>query len=634
MCGIVGYVGKRNAVPILIDGLRRLEYRGYDSAGVAVRTPDGAVLLQKRAGRVQGLAEAVGGEGRRLAAARIGIGHTRWATHGSPTDANAHPHADEVQAVAVVHNGIIENHVALRAELEARGHGFRSQTDSEVVAHLIEEALREGCATPGQVGQGGSSADPAEWLRRAVQAAVARLHGSFALVVLWEGAPDVLVGVRNQTPLVYGRGDGEAYLASDVSALVPHTRDVVVLRDGELAEVGPDGLRLFAFDGGALPPRPVEHVPWDAAAAERGGYPHFMLKEIHEQPAALAETLRGRVKAAGPALEQHLDFRTLRALAAAPQVWLLGCGTAHHAALVGRALMESWARVPALADLGSEFRYREPLVAPGAVAVAVSQSGETADTLAALREARGRGALGLAVVNVVGSTIAREADAQLPTLAGPEISVCSTKAYTTQIEALTLLALQVAVLRGSMAAGDVARWAEALGRMPAWAEAALALDPDVAELAGWLAGSDHCFFIGRGLDHAVAMEGQLKLKEISYVHAEAYAAGELKHGTLALVTEGTPVVALFTQPHLAEKMASNVAEVRARGGRVIGVCAEGLRAAAAPVCDHILALPDVPGPLAPAIAAIPLQLLAYHVAVARGADVDKPRNLAKSVTVE
>ena len=621
MCGIVGYVGEDAAVPVLLDGLRRLEYRGYDSAGVAVRTPDGSLLLRKRAGRVEALAAAVA-EGSDLAAARIGIGHTRWATHGGPSDDNAHPHADERQAVAVVHNGIIENHATLRAALEARGHAFRSQTDSEVVVHLVEEGLR--------AQRGGDG--PAR-LRQAVLRAVSQLRGSFALVVLWAGAPDVLLAVRQQTPLVYGQGAGAGLLASDISALVPRTRRVVVLRDGEVAEVGRGGLRLFSFGGEPLPGRRPEEVGWDAAAAERGGYPHFMLKEIHDQPAALAETLRGRLTRDGPALGE-LAPETRQALATAPQAFLLGCGSAHHAGLVGAALLEGWARLAAAADLASEFRYRDPLVAPGALAVAISQSGETADTLAALREARGRGALGLAVTNAVGSTIAAEGDDRLPTLAGPEISVCSTKAYTTQLEVAALLALQAAALRGTLARDAVADLAAALRELPAWAAEALALEAHAAELALALAPHEHCFFIGRGLDHAVALEGQLKLKEISYMHAEAYAAGELKHGTLALVTAGTPVVAVFTQPHLAAKTASNVAEGRARGARVLGLCTAGLRDVAGPACDDLLTLPDVPGPLAPVVAAIPLQLLAYHVAVARGTDVDRPRNLAKSVTVE
>lgn len=633
MCGIVGYVGDQQALPILIDGLRRLEYRGYDSAGVAVQTPDGAVALEKRAGRVDALAAAVARANGRLSGARMGIGHTRWATHGRPSDHNAHPHADERQGVAVVHNGIIENHAELRSELERRGHTFRSQTDSEVVIHLIEEALAQGQAraTDGLATE--PPAEPGERLRLAVQAALTHLRGSFALVVIWDGAPDLLIGVRHQTPLVVGLARGENYLASDISALLPYTREVLVLRDGDLVEVRPGAVRIYGFDGVPSAERVPERISWDARAAERGGYAHFMQKEIHEQPTALAQTLTGRLGVAGPVLSE-LDAVGRRALAEAPEIVLLGCGTAYHAGLVGRMLFESWAKVPAVADLGSEFRYRDPIVPAGTLAIAVSQSGETADTLAALREARARGARAFAVANVVDSTIAREADTAIYTLAGPEISVCSTKAYTTQIEVLSLLALAAAAARGTLTGPQVAEWTTAIRNLPAWAEEALALEADVRRLGEWLAARDHCFFIGRGLDWAVAMEGQLKLKEISYLHAEAYAAGELKHGTLALVTEGTPVVALFTQPALAEKTASNVAEVRARGAHVIGLATSGLREVAGRICEDLLVLPDVPAPLAPAIAAIPLQMLAYYTAVARGTDVDKPRNLAKSVTVE
>ena len=636
MCGIVGYVGDRRALPVLLEGLKRLEYRGYDSAGVALCVGDGDVAVEKRAGRVQVLEQAVAAQNGRLSGAHAGIGHTRWATHGRPSDENAHPHADEAQRVAVVHNGIIENHDELRRELQARGHAFSSQTDTEVVAHLIEEALEAGAAGGAAAAEVAAAEEPGSGGRlvRAVRAVLPRLRGSFALVVLWREEPELLVGVRHQTPLVIGASGGERFLASDISALLPYTRDVIVLQDGEMAEVRPGSVRLFAFDGSALADRAPQRVSWDAAAAERGGYAHFMLKEIHEQPAALEQTLRGRLGPDGPALRELAAGPAAAALAEAQRAVLVACGTAYHAAVVGRALLEAWAHLPAEADLGSEFRYREPLVNPGDLAVAVSQSGETADTLAALREAKRRGAIGLAVANVVGSTIAREADAAIYTLAGPEISVCSTKAYTTQIEVLALLALQAAAVRRAMPPAEIARWAAEIARLPAWAGEALALEPRVRALAEWLAAQQHCFFIGRGLDWAAAMEGQLKLKEISYLHAEAYAAGELKHGTLALVTEDTPVVALFTQPALAEKTASNVAEVRARGGRVVGVCTHALRETAAPVCQDLLVLPDVPAPLAPAIAAIPLQMLAYYTAVARGTDVDKPRNLAKSVTVE
>ncbi len=661
MCGIVGYVGERQAVSVLLDGLKRLEYRGYDSAGLALGGLGGRLSVEKRAGRVENLAEAVARADGRWAAARCGIGHTRWATHGSPNDANAHPHADEAGRIALVHNGIIENHGELRRELQARGHAFRSETDSEVLVHLLEEALADapavrsgGCAPggpPAGPGQGEDTtagprtgearAVPAEGaedrgpgagdrLRRALAAVLPRLRGSFALAVLWEGEPDVLVGVRQQTPLIVGVAAREHFLASDVAALLPYTHDVVVLEDGEVVELRPGSARLFAFDGAPLPGRPPQTIAWDAAAAERGGYAHFMRKEIDEQPAALGQTLAGRLGPAGPHLAELDDLD----LAEARAVTLVACGSAHHAALVGAALLEAWARVPAVADVASEFRYRDPLVSPGDLAIAVSQSGETADTLAALREARARGALGVALVNVVGSAIAREADAAVYTLAGPEISVCSTKAYTTQIELLSVLALQVAAARRALPEAEVARWAAEIARLPGWAAEALGLEPEIRGIAEWLAGCDHCFFLGRGLDRAVAMEGQLKLKEISYLHAEAYAAGELKHGTLALITEGTSVVAIFTQPALGAKTASNVAEVRARGAQVVGLATAGLREVAAPVCQRLLLLPEVPAPLAPAVAAIPLQLLAYHTAVARGTDVDKPRNLAKSVTVE
>ncbi len=781
MCGIVGYVGCRPALPVLLDGLRRLEYRGYDSAGVALQGGD-AVVVCKRAGRVEALTAAVAAAGLAPAgglaaggsdtppaldtAARAGIGHTRWATHGGPSDRNAHPHADERLRVAVVHNGIIENHAELREELRARGHVFRSETDSEVVAHLVDEALtaraaadgaaarvgsrgerpgagagedaggrnavdrtavtalgpaagpklaagaEEGTGARGAVdlaalatlgraagpelavgaGEGTGARDavdrtpaaalgpaagrevaagtwaaavaaegaphldpivaavpaPAERaaervaapvagaLREAVRAAVARLRGSFALVAMSRDDPDVLVGARQATPLVVGVGRGEQYIASDIAALLPYTREVLVLRDGEMAEVRPDGVALFDFAGRPVEARAPERVAWDVAAAERGGYAHFMRKEIDEQPEALAAALRGRCAVGGVVLEElegSGGAPVARALAEARRVVLLGCGTAYHAALVGRALLERWTGLPADADIGSEFRYREPLLGPDTVAVAVSQSGETADTLAALREARARGAVTLAVVNVVGSGIAREADAVLYTRAGPEIAVASTKAYTTQIAVLSLLAHWAAARRGA-AAPQGRPDPAALAELPGWVQRALALEPEVARVAARLARHDHCFFIGRGLDWATAVEGQLKLKEVSYLHAEAYAAGELKHGTLALIEPGTPVVALCTQPHLAEKTASNVAEVRARGGWVVGVATPALAPAVRPLGEELLTLPAVPADLAPAVAAIPLQLLAYHTAVARGCDVDRPRNLAKSVTVE
>ncbi len=617
MCGIVGYVGEESALPILLDGLERLEYRGYDSAGLAVATGD-AILIEKHAGRVAVLTAAMDGAPERLAGARCGIAHTRWATHGVPTDINAHPHTDERSDVAVVHNGIIENHAALRQDLASRGHTLHSDTDSEVVVHLIEEAL---------VGTKGA---PEERFLQAVQRAVSRLRGSFALGVMWAGASELLIAVRQQAPLVIGVTESAHFLASDVAALVAHTRNVVFLRDGDLAVLRPRSFSLYSFTGQAQPARATECVPWDVRAAERGGYAHFMLKEIHEQPEALRQTLVGRLNADGPALGELGEIPLDRCRRA----WFLGCGTAYHAALVGQRLLESWAALPAEADLGSEFRYRDPLVSPGDLAIAVSQSGETADTLAAFRQGRDQGAVGVAVTNVMASSLARDADQTLYTWAGPEVAVCSTKAYTTQVELLALLALETARRRRAMGAADLQGWVRAMEKLPRWAEDAIALEPQVRGIAEWLADQSHCFFIGRGLDWLVAMEGQLKVKEVSYLSAEAYAAGELKHGSLALVDTGTPVVALFTQPHLAEKMAGNVAEVRARGGRIVAVVSSTLASIAAPLADELLILPDVPPPLAPVIAVIPLQLLAYHAAVLRGTDVDKPRNLAKSVTVE
>ncbi len=621
MCGIVGYVGEEQALPVLLDGLRRLEYRGYDSAGLAVQAAGGAVTLTKRSGRVEALARAVAAGNGLFSSARTGIAHTRWATHGRPSEENAHPHADEAATVAVVHNGIIENHHALRDELVARGHTFRSQTDSEVVAHLVEEALA-----------GAAGTDPGGCLRAAVTNTCRRLHGSYALAVLWQGAPGVIVGVRHQTPLVVGWTAAGMLLASDVAALLPYTHEVLPLQDGELVVLRTSGAQLYAADGGPLPaPRPTR-VQWDLPAAERGGFAHFMLKEIHAQPQALAEALRGRLGPRGPVLPELEACAD--AVRAAGRAVLVACGTAHHAALVGRRLLERSAALPAEADIASEFRYRDPFVARGDLAIAVSQSGETADTLAALREAGARGAHTLAVVNVVDSAIARAAQVALYTQAGPEIAVASTKAYTTQIAVLALAAVHAGRLRGALDAQALAAWSADLARLPEWAQAALMLEPRIADLAERLARANHCFFLGRGLDWATAMEGQLKLKEVSYLHAEAYAAGELKHGTLALIEAGTPVVAVFTQPELAAKTASNVAEVKARGARVLGVATASLAAIAEPLCDDLVCLPEVPALLSPVIAAIPLQLLAYHTAVARGTDVDKPRNLAKSVTVE
>jgi len=609
MCGIMGYIGDRPAVPVLLDGLRRLEYRGYDSAGVAV-VENGGIEVVKSAGKLSQLVQVVG---RTPLSGVVGIGHTRWATHGHPSDENAHPHADCRGRVVVIHNGIIENFLALKEGLIARGHRFRSETDTEVLAHLIEEAYRGD-------------------LPRAVEEAVAQASGAYALVVLSADEPDKIVAVRRISPLIVGLGREETLLASDIPALLPYTRDVVLIEDGELAVLRRGGVVLSRIGGGRIDRAPMR-ITWDAAAAEKGGYAHFMLKEIHEQPRALQETLMGRLPDDRQIALDGVDLggEFLRRLS---KVWLVACGTAYYAGVGGHTLLERLAQVPAEPDLGSEFRYRSPIVGAGTLAIAISQSGETADTLGAAREARARGARLLAVANVVGSTLAREADDVLYTRAGPEIAVCSTKAFITQIAVLAMLATYLGQVRGTLTGERVAGLIQGLRALPARAQAVLDLEPAIVALAEHLRAAEDAFFIGRGLDYPVAMEGSLKLKEISYVHSEALAAGELKHGTLALVTPGVSVIAIGTQPEIIEKTASNIEEVRARGAEVIGIATEDTAGTLSRHVDRLLVVPAVDPLLAPALAVIPLQLLAYHVARLRGHDVDQPRNLAKSVTVE
>jgi glucosamine--fructose-6-phosphate aminotransferase (isomerizing) len=609
MCGIVGYLGSQDAVSVLINGLKTLEYRGYDSAGVAYLN-DGVLKVHKKMGRIAVLDNYLGTQQWHT---RIGIGHTRWATHGRPSDRNAHPHFDCNHKFAVVHNGIIENFAELREQLLARGHRFTSETDTEVLAHLVEETYR------------GS-------LRLALRDALQQVRGSYTVVLLSEYHPDRIVASRKDNPLVAGIGDGEYFVASDIPALLPYTRKVYIFEDGEIAELTPDGINIVDFQD-----RPVSkeifYVNWDAQAAERGGYPHFMLKEICEQPKAIRDTLGSRLNPDGKSIQLGEIGLTPEQIREFRKVFIVACGTAYHAGMVGKYVLEKLARIPVEVDLASEFRYRDPLLDSRTLVVIVSQSGETADTLAALREARGRGCRVLAVTNVVGSSVAREADEVIYTWAGPEIAVASTKAYTTQVLVMYLLGLLFARERGAIAPQQEAGIVAALQQVPAQIEAILEQRSQIEELARQFCHCQDIFFLGRGLDYAVALEGALKLKEISYIHAEAYAAGELKHGTLALITGGVPVIALATQDDLLEKLISNAKEVKAREGTVIGLCL-GKQDLVDSSCDHVLRLPPALSLVAPLLSVVPLQLFAYYMAADRGCDIDKPRNLAKSVTVE
>ena len=607
MCGIVGYIGKQVAIPILVNGLKKLEYRGYDSAGVAVLDTE-RIEVSKSVGKLVALEEELGEV---YSQSCIGIGHTRWATHGRPSYLNAHPHCDCGQDFAVVHNGIIENYLELKDGLIAKGHNFVSETDTEVLAHLLEDNY-EGD------------------LEGAVRKVLEKIRGSYAMVVLCRKDPDKLVAARKDSPMVVGLGDGEFFVASDITAILNYTRKVYILDDGEMVVITEEQVKVSDFQGNARP-KEVYDVKWDAVAAEKGGYEHFMLKEINEQPRALKDTMLGRLEEERVVL-QEVDL-TLEELAQINKVYIVACGTAWHAGLVGKTLIERWARLPVEVDIASEFRYRSPLVDEHTLVVVVSQSGETADTLAALREAKNRGARVIAVTNVVGSTVSREAHDVIFTWAGPEIAVASTKAYTTQLEGMVLLGLYLAQVKGTLSSKKIGEIITALKKIPAQAQEILDQETLIKELAKSFVNVEDAFFIGRSLDWAVAMEGSLKLKEISYIHAEAYAAGELKHGTLALITEDTPVIALATQRDVYDKTISNVKEVKARDARVIGLTYKGNTSLAKSV-DHVIYIPETMDELAPILTVIPLQLLSYYVSVARGCDVDKPRNLAKSVTVE
>ena len=607
MCGIVGYIGKRVAIPILINGLKKLEYRGYDSAGVAVLDHE-KIVVSKSVGKLVALEEELGED---YSQSCIGIGHTRWATHGRPSFANAHPHSDCKQDFAVVHNGIIENYLELKERLIEKGHQFVSETDTEVLAHLVED-FYEGD------------------LEEAVRKVLETIHGSYAMVVLSLKDPDKLVAARKDSPMVVGLGDGEFFVASDITAILTYTRKVYILDDGEMVVVTEEGVRVTDFQGNPRT-KEVYDVKWDEVAAEKGGYEHFMLKEIHEQPRALQDTMMSRLEDERVVL--HEVALTPEQLAQINKVYIVACGTAWHAGLVGKTLLERWAHLPVEVDIASEFRYRSPLIDDHTLVVVISQSGETADTLAALREAKNRGARVVAVTNVVGSTVSRETHDVIFTWAGPEIAVASTKAYTTQLEGMVLLGLYLAQAKGTLPQEKINEIITALKKIPAQAQEVLDQESLIKELAQSFVKVEDAFFIGRSLDWAVAMEGALKLKEISYIHAEAYAAGELKHGTLALVTEDTPVIALATQRDVYDKTVSNIKEVKARDARVIGLTYKGNTSLAKSV-DHVIYIPETIDELAPLLTVIPLQLLSYYVSVARGCDVDKPRNLAKSVTVE
>ncbi len=609
MCGIVGYAGSGKALEFVLSGLAKLEYRGYDSAGIAL-CQNGSVEITKYAGRLSRLLDAVSSS---PSASTTAVGHTRWATHGRPTDINAHPHTDSSSKFAVVHNGIIENYTALGAWLRERGHKFVSDTDTEVIPHLIAE-FYEGD------------------LVAAVRKAVEKLRGSYALAIVSSFEPETIIGVRKDSPLIVGLGNGENYLASDIPAVMAHTRKIYVLEDDEMAVIRKDGVEVTSVAGTSVL-KDVFEIKWDPVQAERGGYPHFMLKEIHEQPKAIRDTLSGRISEDGKSVvldEISLPKQKIRELA---KMSIVACGTAYHAGMVTKYLIERLARIPVEVDVASEFRYRDPIVAEGDLVLVISQSGETSDTLAALREAKRRGAHIIAITNVVGSSVSREAHDVIYTWAGPEIAVASTKAYTTQLVAGTLLAVYLAHIRAQITQEEVSSLVSALLGLPEKAKEALLLEADTKQAADYLVNWNDAFFIGRGLDYMLGLEGQLKLKEISYIHAEGYAAGELKHGTLALITEGVPVIALATQPALMEKMLSNIAEVNARGGHVIAV-SMGEHEELSNGAKSVISVPQTHPYVAPVLCVIPLQLIAYYAAVQKGADVDKPRNLAKSVTVE
>src|SRR3954464_5293428 len=614
MCGIIGYIGPKDVVPVIIDGLRRLEYRGYDSAGVAV-VHNGEMELRRSAGKLSKLEDVITDQ---PLSGDYGVGHTRWATHGRPTEENAHPHRDCTGKIVVVHNGIIENYLDLKRELQKQGHRFVTETDTEIVAHLVEREMKD------------------DGLENAVRRALLLMRGLFALVLISADDPEKIVAVRNGPPIVVGLGDGEFFVASDIPAILSHTRDVVFLADEEMAIITRTGVAFTDFFG-----RPVskatQRVLWDPIMAEKSGYKHFMLKEIFEQPTAARETILGRVSqdtGRGFLDEMKISEAQLRAV---DKITILACGTSWHAALVGKFMIEQLARVHVDVDYGSEYRYRSPIVGKNTLAIVITQSGETADTLAALREAKKDGASSIAICNVVGSMATREADGTIHTHAGPEIGVASTKAFTSQLVALYLLALRLAQVRGALTPETSKPHVDALLQLPLLLEQALKVAPEMEQVAARFHARTDFLYLGRGIHYPIALEGALKLKEISYIHAEGYPAGEMKHGPIALIDERMPVVTIAPHDAVFEKMIGNMQEVKARGGSVIALTTRGddkLRSILDKSKDFVLEVPHSPELLTPIVMTIPLQLLAYDIAVRRGCDVDQPRNLAKSVTVE
>ena len=612
MCGIVGYSGPQSAATPLIEGLRRLEYRGYDSAGIALGTP-GTLFIEKKAGKLSNLEGSLDAS---LPVVHSGIGHTRWATHGGPTDGNAHPHVDNEGKLAVIHNGIIENYSELRKELEARGHKFSSETDTESVAHLLSDLRKK------------HNGDLSAAMREAVKA----LRGSFTLLAIHGDAPEVVVGVRRNSPLVVGLGNGENFMASDVAAFIDYTKRAIELGQDEVVTMTPTSVKITDLDGKAVAPKEYQ-ITWDASAAQKGGFTHFMLKEIFEQPKAVADTLIGRLSDNKQIVldELRMSADEIRAL---KKITVIACGTAYHAGLVAKYAIEKWAKIPVDVEIASEFRYRDPIIDAGTLVIAISQSGETMDTLMAVRHAKAAGGRVLAICNTNSSTIPRESDAVLYTHAGPEIAVASTKALLTQMVAVYLIGLHLAQVNGALKDAEVESLYKELLELPGKIEQILETVEPLRALTRSFAENNIVLFLGRNIGYPVALEGALKLKELAYIHAEGFAGGELKHGPIALIDKGTPVIAILPAGHehaLDEKMLSNIQEVKARGARVIVIAEEGAHVEGA---EHIIRIPVVPALFQPVLATVPLQVFAYEMAVARGNDVDQPRNLAKSVTVE